>query len=150
MGDLSTSVSVFTHLFGVNRVLAENYNISVDEIYQTVRDGKWTIDKMLEILSIGLYSDLNGDSKRDGLDQYGFGVSPAVFEAMFSGAGEKWIVKDSEDNLILSELTERKVNVYEKILSLTSDKQTTLGHGISVRLPVLQIHTSMFIMTSYK
>jgi hypothetical protein len=51
----------------------------------------------------------------------------ASFEAMFSGSGEKWIVKDSEDNLTLSELTERKVNVYEKILSLTADRQTTLG-----------------------
>lgn len=127
MGDLSTSVSVFTHLFGVNKTLAEAYNISIDDLYNTVRDGKWTIDKMLEILSLGIYSDLNGDSKRDGLDQYGFGVSPAVFEAMFSGAGEKWIEKDSEDGLILSGLTERKVNVYEKILQLTSDKQMTVG-----------------------
>lgn len=127
MGDLSTSVSVFTHLFGVNRSLSDSYNISMNDLYQTVRDGKWTIDKMLEILSVGLYADLNGDGKRDGLDQYGFGVSPAVFEAMFSGSGEKWIVKDSEDNLTLSELTERKVNVYEKILSLTADRQTTLG-----------------------
>lgn len=127
MGDLSTSVSVFTHLFGVNRILAEAYNISVDDLYDLVRNGKWTIDKMLEILSVGVYADLNGDSIRDGLDQYGFGVSPAVFEAMFSGAGEKWIEKDTEDGLILSGLTERKINVYEKILQLTSDKQTTLG-----------------------
>lgn len=127
MGDLSTSVSVFTHLFGVNKILAEAYNISLDEIYQTVRDGKWTVDKMLEILNIGIYSDLNGDGKRDGTDQYGFGVSPAIFEAMFSGAGEKWIEKDENDNLVLSALTERKISVYEKILSLTSDKQMTLG-----------------------
>ncbi len=127
MGDISTSVSIFTHLFGVNKTIAENYNISVDDIYQTVRDGKWTIDKMLEIFSVGLYSDLNGNSKRDGLDQFAFGVSPAVFEAMFSGAGEKWIKKDSEDNLILSDLTERMVNVYTKIVSVTSDHETTLG-----------------------
>ncbi len=127
MGDLSTSVSVFTHLFGVNRIVAEAYNISIDNLYDVVRNGQWTIDRMLEILSVGLYADLNGDSKRDGLDQYGFGVSPAVFEAMFSGAGEKWIEKDDEDSLVLSGLTERKVNVYEKILQLTSDKQTTLG-----------------------
>ncbi len=127
MGDLSTSVSVFTHLFGINKILADSYSISVDDLYNNVRDGKWTIDKMLEILSIGIYSDINGDGKRDGFDQYGFGVSPAVFEAMFSGSGEKWIEKDSEDKLVLSVLTERKINVYEKILQLTSDKQMTLA-----------------------
>ena len=127
MGDMSTSVSIFTHLFGVNKKIAENYNISVDDMYQTVRDGKWTIDKMLEIFSVGIYSDLNGNSKRDGLDQFAFGVSPAVFEAMFSGAGEKWITKDSDDNLVLSPLTERMVSVFEKIVSLTADKQMTLG-----------------------
>jgi hypothetical protein len=127
MGEISTSVDVFTHLFGVNRTVAADYNINVDDIYNTVRDGTWTYDKLEELLKIGIYSDLNGNSERDGLDRYAFGVSPAVFSAMFSSAGEKWITKDENGNLAFNELTDRQASVLQKIIDITSDQYLTLG-----------------------
>jgi hypothetical protein len=127
MGQISTSVDVFTHLFGVNRTVASNYNININDIYQTVLNGEWTYDKLSEILKSGLYLDLNGNSTRDGLDQYAFGVSPAVFCAMFSSAGEKWITKDTDGKLVFGDLTDRQVSVLQKIIDITSDKQMTVG-----------------------
>ena len=127
MGQISTSVDVFTHLFGVNRTVASNYNINIDDIYNTVRAGAWTYDKLEELLRVGIYSDLNGNSKRDGLDQYAFGVSPAVFSAMFSSAGEKWITTDADGTLVFGDLTDRQVSVLQKIIDITSDQQLTLG-----------------------
>ena len=45
----------------------------VDDVnlYDVVNQGKWTLDYQYELAS-KFYSDLNGDGKADGKDQYGF------------------------------------------------------------------------------
>lgn len=49
MGDISTSVSYLTHLLGVNKKIAQDNGISISEIYQSVRDGKWTFDNLMPL-----------------------------------------------------------------------------------------------------
>lgn len=46
--------------------------LSLENPYQLVRDGKWTIDKMLEMCK-GVSRDLNGDGIMGIEDQYGYG-----------------------------------------------------------------------------
>ena len=58
--------SVWTCLF--NKTIAKN---ELDEdIYQLVRDGKWTLDRMREIIEKTTH-DLNGDGNMTAEDQWG-------------------------------------------------------------------------------
>ena len=126
MGDISTSVSVFTHLFGINKVVAQDNGINIAEIYQSVRDGKWTYDSLYS-LTKDLYRDLDGDGTRNYADQYGFGVTVAVVDAMFSASGEKLVTRDANGDFMLSPVTARIEAVYSKISDILSDKNITAG-----------------------
>jgi hypothetical protein len=126
MGDISTSVSVFTHLFGMNKVVAETNNIDVNDIYTMVRNGSWTLDNLYSVIK-NLYLDLDGDGVRNYADQYGLGVSPAIANAAFSASGEKWVMKDSDGDFVLSVPTDRITSVYEKIQTIIGDTNATLA-----------------------
>jgi len=52
-----------------NKARMENYGI--EEPYQTVLDGNWTLDEMISITK-DVYEDVNGDTQRDKEDFYGF------------------------------------------------------------------------------
>ncbi|MFA6947726.1 MAG: extracellular solute-binding protein [Eubacteriales bacterium] len=53
-----------------NKTIAANYGIEASDIYNSVDSGKWTLDYMAN-LTKDVYSDLNGDGKRDINDFYG-------------------------------------------------------------------------------
>ncbi|MHC1695238.1 MAG: hypothetical protein AB9835_08195 [Eubacteriales bacterium] len=125
MGDISTSVSVFTHLLGVNKTMAAENGINVDDIYQSVRDGTWTLDKLYTIIR-DLYKDIDGDGTRNYADAYGLGVSPAISNAAFSASGEKWVVKDKDGEYKLAVPTARIDAVYSKIAEIVGDKNATI------------------------
>ena len=125
MGDISTSVSVYTHLLGLNRVVAQDNGIDIAEIYQSVRDGKWTLDRLYEIIK-PLYKDIDGDGTRNYADAYGLGVSPAIVNAAFSASGEKFVTRDQNGDFILTQPTARIDSVLNKIVEITSDKVATI------------------------
>jgi len=52
--------AIFTDVYG-----------DIDELYNLVRDGKWTFERFLEYCE-GAYADLNGDGVRDDGDTYGY------------------------------------------------------------------------------
>jgi len=126
MGDISTSVSYLTHLLGVNKKIAQDNAINISEIYQSVRDGKWTFDKLYSITK-NIYMDLDGDGTRNYADLYGLAVSPAIHNAAFSASGEKWVTKDETGSLILMPLTERITSVYSKLHEILEDQRSTLA-----------------------
>lgn len=127
MGDISTSANMFTHLFGINKKVAQEHGVDVKQIYDMVLNGEWTLDAFLEACSHCEWADLNGNGVRDGLDQFAFGVSPSFIFGGFSAAGEMWIIKDENNSYTLSELTQRKIDVLEKIVNLTNDKNMTVA-----------------------
>lgn len=69
MSDMCLSFIANTYCMFFNKGLAENNGIP--DMYQTVSDGKWTIDALSET-SKQLYADINGDTKKDKEDQFGF------------------------------------------------------------------------------
>ena len=71
-GSISTYFYDSTYVMYVNKDLAESYQISVDELYNSVSTGEWTLDKMINI-SKDIYSD-NGDGIEGDGDVYGFGL----------------------------------------------------------------------------
>ncbi len=68
-GDISLSLKRMTFVTFFNQQLFKNFGI--EDIYQTVRDGKWTLAKQAEIAA-GMYQDLNGDQNKDIDDAFGF------------------------------------------------------------------------------
>ncbi|MCL2518652.1 MAG: hypothetical protein FWF15_08825, partial [Oscillospiraceae bacterium] len=69
IGEYCLSVLRFTYCMYFNKAMAETYQI--EDLYKTVNDGKWTIDRLNEIVK-DVYTDLNGDGQRDADDLYGF------------------------------------------------------------------------------
>ena len=128
MGDISTSVSIFTHLLVVDSVLAAKLDVDVRELYKTVSEGNWTLDRFYGLLkSCGAYNDSNGDSRRDGTDTFAFAVPPDMLWSLTAAAGEKWVVKDGDDYYAAAPLTERLQKVVEDIIDIGNDKYTTVA-----------------------
>ena len=67
--DLSTSYTDQTWMLVYNQTKAEQYQ-DFPDLYSLVREGKWTIDKMSELIA-DKYQDLNGDSERNEGDFFG-------------------------------------------------------------------------------
>lgn len=93
-GALSLSYvrSSFATLIG--KAFAEDHNIDID-FYQLVRDGKWTVEKQLEIIK-GLYSDVTGDGKSMD-DMYGFIIDDTGSLDGYWGAFEMSLLKRTDD-----------------------------------------------------
>jgi len=113
----------FAHALIFNKGLAENYDLG--DLYSIVNDGSWTIDEF-EKMTVAVTSDLNGDGKYDGDDQYGFLAQPkAVLPAFWIASGESTIKKDSDGELYFAlPGNERFVNLIEHIFSITWDNNT--------------------------
>lgn len=72
VGDFSLTTIGRTYAIYFDKIHGDSYNLP--DMYQLVRDGKWTID-MLSDLSKDIYTDLNNDGKRDFDDFYGYSTS---------------------------------------------------------------------------
>ena len=70
--DLAITSMTYTYAIFFNVPQMENHGYPADDLYEMVRDGKWTIDKMAE-MAASMYVDNNGDGKKDADDNYGFG-----------------------------------------------------------------------------
>jgi hypothetical protein len=108
-----------------NKELAANYDIG--DIYQMVIDGKWTIDAFTTMLSQASV-DLNGDSKYDDQDQYGFTThdNSAIVNWMFAlGQKVTQMNADGLPELVLN--TERMVSIVEKVDRVLHDGNQTFA-----------------------
>ena len=83
-GDISTYMIYYMYATFFNKGLVESYN--VENPYEMVRSGSWTLDKMISISS-GTYSDLNGDGKKSLEDQFGFITHPTYTDNFFFASG---------------------------------------------------------------
>lgn len=101
----------------VNQRILNEY-LPGEDLYTYVDEGTWTIDRM-NMLTEGIYDDLNANGKADIEDQYGFMISVEdPIDAMAVGAGISYTVynENGVPSIFLDE--ERMVSFYEKILSL--------------------------------
>ncbi len=107
-----------------NKDIAQDYNIG--NLYNTVDDGKWTID-LMHTMARAAVKDLNGNSKIDYEDQYGL-LSQAYdnFYGMVYGAGNRISVKDREDMPVIEMYTERLTATVEKLIEFICDTDIAL------------------------
>ncbi len=114
VGNMTSSYyDLFTAIF-FNKELAENYGIG--DLYELTREGKWTIDKMIECAEKAEV-DLDGDGMMDPkIDQFGLTIHRAYPTHAFVTAFDIQMTDyDSEGMPTILPLSERYVDVYEKL-----------------------------------
>lgn len=94
-GDFSISVLSRAAGYVFNKDMYNLFGLE-ESIYDAVRDGTWTIDKMYDVAKIAV-SDINGDGVFDTNDRYGIsGSVKEHYSRLLEGSGIQYIKKDSE------------------------------------------------------
>lgn len=110
-GDISLKLLQYTYCMFFNKTIAEDWNIP--NLYDLVLEGKWTLDKYIEVTS-GVSMDLNGDGKYTDADLYGTmnnhycDVRYACYNTPLSG-------KDADGFLTLNVMSEKFIDIYTKL-----------------------------------
>jgi len=111
----------------VNADLAKDLGVDKADLYQSVRDGKWTIDEFAELCHLGTF-DLNGDGVLNHLDQWGFQTEAYGGYALALGAGYRIADKDENDIPFISVAEETSIDLWDKLCSLIfSEKEVFLA-----------------------
>ena len=101
-----------------NKTVYQNFFESADDLYQTVLDGKWTLDVVNE-MTRAVYADLNQNNKTDKEDLLGCGViTAAVGDSLFYNAGGQCCVPGPDGMPQLMPVTDRTVSIMEKLIDL--------------------------------
>lgn len=110
-----------------NLTLAES--LGIDDLYDTVESGKWTLDTMYSCMRSAAL-DLNGDTKTDAEDRFGLSMYPWNAMSFFTGCGVSLIEKGIDGIPVYTGVTERFSAVYEKLaLGFLSDKDLRFDHN---------------------
>ena len=117
-GDISTADNDATCTVLFNKVVATNYNLP--DMYETVKDGKWTLDLFLS-LSEETSVDLNGDGAYDETDQYGVIMWDDICMAVVNSAGVKCAEVGSDGRIALTLNTERTIDALGKFIPFGRD-----------------------------
>lgn len=113
--DLSTTSMTYTYATFANTDLLANYGYSAEDMYNLVKEGKWTIDKFIELTDT-MYVDANGDGKRDVNDVYGYGyqiTNPA--DVWLTAFGEK-VCEFKDGEVVITFMSDKTVSILEKLV----------------------------------
>jgi len=113
-GDISTNVLHMMYCVYYNRQLLEDYQL--ENPTDLVFENRWTLDALVS-MSTGAYLDLNGSTKKDIDDQFGFTITDFHNDAFYTGSDLKLVEHDAEKILIVSHdfFGEKSVSVIEKL-----------------------------------
>ncbi len=102
--------------------------LGIEYPYDTVREGKWTLDSLASIIS-GQTTDVDGDgeisSAYDSSDRFGLtGWMWSIPNGLYYGSGERFVNNNSEGTPVLDFNLEKTVSIYEKIYDILISKQS--------------------------
>lgn len=107
-----------------NKKIAAEYKLP--DFYELVKDGKWTLDKMMEITS-NVSADLDGDAAMTDKDQYGAALCWNMGTDAFLNACDIPIIETGKDgNPSLLGLTDKYVELYEFLKTFYQDSGNAL------------------------
>lgn len=95
-------------------------DLDLENIYQVVEDGKWTIDKMRTYCEAAV-SDLNGDGAMDNTDRYGMIFNNYAWAPFFYGSGRTLVQKDTNDAPYIAIDDETTLSVLAKTMDFLAD-----------------------------
>ena len=106
-------------------LIADN---QLENPYDLVREHRWTIDKMGEMMQTAA-SDTNGSGMRDEGDTFGLVTGIGQYLSLVNGGGVQLVILENGeegDNFILNIASEPVIEVTEKVSSLLNDKNLTV------------------------
>ncbi len=97
--------------------------LGLENPYDLVREGKWNIDKMMEMMAVATLDDGDGDWDVD--DTYGLGTPDDWFlTGLTYSLGEQLVRKDEEGMMTFALNTQRTYSVVDKIQALLESPDT--------------------------
>lgn len=124
-GDLAVNAMLDTWILAFNMELLESHaGMKAEELYQTVIDGKWTLDEMIALTS-NVYEDKNGND-RDRGDIYGYGCDVSNRTMPWVTAlGEKFFTLNEDRTDVAITLGSEKI--YKALEKLCNFQHTSRG-----------------------
>lgn len=114
--DYAITSMTYTYATFFNVRMLTDYGYPAENLYDMVRNGEWTIDKMSEMVA-GMYTDTNGDGKKDADDIYGYGyelTNPADVWTTAFGEHLSSVTKDND--IEINFMTDKMVSILEKLM----------------------------------
>jgi hypothetical protein len=115
------TVCVFAH-----KQLMQDY--SVPNLYQLVREGKWTWDIMYDIMKSAV-KDLNGDGIINKDDQVGLFMQHLHLYDSITSAGEYIAPKNEEDIPVFAPNMDKITAIADKLVPIFNDKNSAVESG---------------------
>ncbi len=139
-----------------NKSMLSQYNIESTytdgkSVYDVVRDGEWTLDKLIELSSSIHVS--NGDDVWDMNDTYGFAaMADWPFLSLIDSCAVEWLDPGPGYRLLrMSSANERYETVYEKVVQLADADSTYMwNYGDSTNAVKITDNRFLFMFSTLK
>ncbi len=117
-GDFSVNTIDVTHCMIFNQdVVAQK---GLENPYTLVKEGKWTIDKMLEMAK-EVTAESDGVDGITYKDTIGLFINNNYSNSLFIGCGESFVTKDENDSPVLAIYSDNSADVVQKIFDIFHD-----------------------------
>ncbi len=125
-GDISIMPKIVSTAITFNKEILKKNFPEVD-LYQMVKDKKWTFDKMVEMSRV-VTGDTDGTSGMTHADTWGLSASYGDVAGFYIGAGKNYIAKDADDLPVIAIDNTSSVTVLKKILETLQLKDEWCFH----------------------
>jgi len=103
-------------------------DLKLENPYQLVYDGKWTLDKMIEMAE-DASNDLNGDGQVSFEDRFGYAGEQSSILYTLNGAGVRYGTKQKDGTVKMTINSETTVNVLDKMQAFWNTKTVCVMDG---------------------
>ncbi len=124
-GEITVSDNNCAYCVMFNKKLAEDYQI--EDPYELVKGGKWTIEKFTE-LAKKVSEDLNNDGIYDGNDRYGLLVWDDSITGIINAAGQRCCTINDDGKIELTLYNEVTLDALNQYTELAYDSQYALQY----------------------
>ena len=149
-GDFSVDALQCMEAVFFNTTMTTAYNL--DNPYDLVKKGEWTIDMMLE-MSARVKEDLNDDGFYDTNDQIGLLMGVQAATVLPNTSGSFYITKKSADSYEVTISTEQNQQIVEKFVSAINNSSvyywSTTG-GLEDMIKMFSDGKGLFMMNSFE
>lgn len=125
LGDINFFIKGAPVVTFFNKEMIDTYQL--DDPYQLVTDGKWTLDKYFSMAE-ATASDLNGNSEIDKGDSFGLAAGFSTQEGFLLGCDVRYSKHDSE-KIEATIMSEKTVTALEKIDKFMKTKSVVMMDG---------------------
>ncbi len=114
-GDVNLLDNDCTYLMFFNKKLISDYDL--EEPYQLVRDGKWTLEVFSEMCQ-DISADIDGDGVMNENDRWGYVTTDKGPNTFFYGSGLKFVYFDENNLPMLQPDLEKITSVLDKVVGI--------------------------------